>query len=428
MLNYWGTKILRELVEFEVENLAFLTRYDIDFGLLEPTMTGLGKSIMDATFDYRSFLKRQQAHDYDVQPQGTVYKRQISARIVSIEGDVIEARASLYRPETKLGDPRVWFSQLKRYCSPGDILVSIWINGIIWLLNASKVQFSNAVEVNYHYRHLLRPAMDHRETVFEELLEAMRGISARGFIPTLRNGDTGVGHLLETELGIKANSSKAPDYKGVEIKSTRGKKTKSLTLLAKVPDWALSQLPTIRAFWNEFGYDREDGRGWRLNCTVSGVVWNSQGLRLAVDEKAGLLHEISNSSTFNQPLTWELQALRDALAKKHADTFWVKAESRIEGPVELIRYHSVIQTSKPIVQQLAPMLSAGSITVDHVINIKKDGSHQSPREAGPLFKVVQRNFTDLFPEPKVHNLLPLSTRTEYSTQLSKNDLALSSKH
>lgn len=415
---------MRELNEFEVENLGFLTRYGLDFGLLEPTATGLGKSIMDATFDYRSFLHRQHVHDYDAQPQGTGHKRLIPSRIVTIEGDIIDAQASLYRPETKLGDPRVWFTQLKRYCSPGDILASIWMDGFIWVLNASRVRFSSAVEGSSRYRQLLRPAMDERESVFQELLEAMRGISARGFIPTLRKGDTGVGHLLETELGIKANSSKAPDYKGVEIKSTRGKKSKSLTLLAKVPDWRLSQLRTIRAFWEEFGYDRDDGRGWRLNCTVSGIVWNSQGLRLKVDEKAGLLHEISNSSAFRQPLTWELHVLRDALSKKHADTFWVKAESRMEGPVEYIRYHSVVQTSRPIVQQLAPMLSAGSITVDHVINIKTGDRNQTPREAGPLFKVVERHFTDLFPTPIVHNLLPPSGHTPWTTQPSKNDLAL----
>ena len=339
----------------------------------------------------------------------------------------MEGSASLYRPEAKMGDPRVWFTQLKRYCFPGDILVSLWIDGFIWVLNASRVRFSDAVEAKDRYRQLLRPTIDHRQSIFEELLEAMRGISDRGFIPTLRNGDTGVGHLLETELGIKANSSKTPDYKGVEIKSSRGKKTRSLTLFAKVPDWSLSQLPSVRALWEEFGYDRDDGKGRRLNCTVSGIVWNSQGLRLQVDEKTGLLHEISNASRFSQPLTWELQALREALAKKHADTFWVKAESRIEGSRELIHYHSVVQTSKPIVQQLAPMLSAGSITVDHVINLKPGHPNRNPREAGPLFKVVEKNFADLFPAPIVHSLSRTKARDAGAIQPSKNDLALANR-
>lgn len=393
---------MREFDEFELENVAFLTRYSIDFGLLEPTRTGLGKSIMDATSDYRAFLRRQRVHDFDEQLQGPDHKCLIPARIFTEEGRIACEVTSLYRPVTKQGDPRVWFTHLSRYCFPGDILVSIWSHDAIWVLNATRVNFAIAVEQNIRYRQLLGPYIDNRESVFEELLEALRAISAKGFIPTLRRGDTGVGHLLETELGIKANSSRTPDYKGVEIKSTRGKAARSLTLFARVPDWSISHFTSIRDFCEEFGYDRYDGRGLRLNCTVSGIVWNSQGLSLDVDERAGLLHEISDRRGIPQALTWNLDDLRTALVEKHADTFWVKAEARLEGGMELVHYHTVIQTSRPIEQQLAPMLSDGGITVDHVINSRMSGGQV--REAGPLFKIVEKQFNRLFPSPILHNL------------------------
>lgn len=418
---------LRELNELEISNLAFLTRYNLDFGLLEPTATGLAKSILDATFEYRSFLSRQGIHDYVSQAQGPEHKRFVPARVLTSDGVVVETQASLYRPQTKQGDPRIWFARLGRYCAPKDIIASIWVHGAIWLLNVSQVGLSAAVIEKRHYRDLLHPLLQDKESIFEELLAAMRAISARGFIPTLRRGDTGVGHLLETELGIKANSSKAPDYKGVEIKSTRAKTKRNLNLFAKVPNWKLSDLHSIRAFWQEFGYDKGDGKGWRLNCTVSGAAFNSQGLRLKVDEKEGLLHEISDRSSPRRPLTWELEVLRNSLAEKHADTFWMKAESRVEGSVELIRYHSVVQTSKPILQQLAPMLSAGSITVDHVINPKSSVAGASPREAGPLFKVLERRFTDLFPIPVVHSLLPDGEGGFDLGHLSKKDVALANR-
>lgn len=391
---------MRELTNLEVENLGFLTRYSLDFGLLEPTPTGLGKGIMDATADYRAFLSRQKIHDYDAQHKGPDDKRMVPARIVTPAGEVVEAPASMYRPVTKNGDPRVWFSRIKQYCTPGDILVSLWADGHIWVLNATRVRFSDAAAQLAAYRKLLQPLVSGRESVFEELLDKLRDISARGFLRTLRPGDTGVGHLLETELGIKANSSKSPDYKGVEIKSTRGTATRSQTLFAKVPDWDISQLKSSRQMLQEFGYDRGDD--FKLYCTVSSKVSNSQGLRLQVDEKGGLLHETSNHPAVPRPVTWRLDGLRDALAEKHADTFWVKAESRTDANGESIHFQSVMQTTKPILQQLAPMLAAGTISVDHLIFRKG----QKVSERGPLFKLNKKHFSDLFPPPIHHDLRP----------------------
>lgn len=391
---------MRELSDFEVENLSFLTRYSLDFGLLEPTPTGLGKGIMDATAEYRAFLSRQKIHDYDAQPKGQDDKRMVPARIVMPAGEVVEAPASMYRPVTKNGDPRVWFSRMSQYCSPGDILVSMWTDGHIWILNATRVRFSDAATQITAYTKLLQPLVSKRESVFEELLERLREISAQGFLPTLRSGDTAVGHLLETELGIKANSSKNPDYKGVEIKSTRGTLTRSQTLFAKVPDWDISQLKSSRQMLQEFGYDRGDD--FKLYCTVSSKVSNSQGLRLQVDEKGGFLHETSNHPAVARPVTWRLDGLRDALAEKHADTFWVKAESRKDAVGEFIHFQSVMQTTKPILQQLAPMLATGTITVDHLISRKG----QKVGEKGPLFKLSQKHFADLFPPLLHHDLRP----------------------
>lgn len=395
---------MRELTDFEVDNLGFLTRYSLDFGLLEPTPTGLAKSIMDATEDYRAFLNRQKIHDYEGQHQGPAHKRMVPARIVTPAGDIFEALASMYRPDTKNGDPRVWFSRMKHYCAPGDVLVSLWVDGCIWVLNATQVRFSDASTQIPAYRQLLRPLVGGRESVFEELLAMLQEISARGFIPTLRAGDTGVGHLLETELGIKANSSKNPDYKGVEIKSTRGTATRSQTLFAKVPDWDISQLKSSRQMLEEFGYARGDD--FKLYCTVSSRTYNSQGLRLAVDEGGGFVHEVSDHPAVPRPLTWRLNDLRDALAEKHADTFWVRAQSRKDSSGESIHFQSVMQTTKPILQQLAPMLAAGTITVDHLIARKG----QKVSERGPLFKLNKKNFVDLFPLPLYHDLRPEGLR------------------
>lgn len=50
----------------------------------------------------------------------------------------------------------------------------------------------------------------------EELLEKLKEIHKRGFIPSITPGDSGVGDTLENALGIHRNNSKNPDYKGIE--------------------------------------------------------------------------------------------------------------------------------------------------------------------------------------------------------------------
>ena len=52
-------------------------------------------------------------------------------------------------------------------------------------------------------------------------------ISRQGFIRTMGTGDTGVGYTPKALLGIEANSKKTPDYKGIELKSSRTSKARN---------------------------------------------------------------------------------------------------------------------------------------------------------------------------------------------------------
>ncbi|RUA35418.1 MAG: MvaI/BcnI restriction endonuclease family protein, partial [Bacteroidetes bacterium] len=61
---------MRELSEFESKNLKTLTSKSISTALIEPTATGLKKSIMDATGPVRNYLKSNNLHDYELQAQG----------------------------------------------------------------------------------------------------------------------------------------------------------------------------------------------------------------------------------------------------------------------------------------------------------------------------------------------------------------------
>lgn len=61
---------MRKLTNEEQEKIKLLTKNQVSLTLIEPTKTGLNKSIMDATASVRSFLKKENVHDYETQNKG----------------------------------------------------------------------------------------------------------------------------------------------------------------------------------------------------------------------------------------------------------------------------------------------------------------------------------------------------------------------
>lgn len=64
----------------------------------------------------------------------------------------------------------------------------------------------------------------------EKFQKKFREIKAKGFIPTTRKGPTGIGHTLETHLGISENNDAHPDIEGAELKAHRTKGKSLITL------------------------------------------------------------------------------------------------------------------------------------------------------------------------------------------------------
>ena len=65
------------------------------------------------------------------------------------------------------------------------------------------------------------------------MLNKLKIISKKGFVKSEVNSDTGIGRTIESLLGIEMNSSKAPDYKGIELKSFRDARNNRKGLFGK---------------------------------------------------------------------------------------------------------------------------------------------------------------------------------------------------
>ncbi|MFA6261747.1 MAG: MvaI/BcnI family restriction endonuclease [Bacteroidia bacterium] len=392
---------MRRLTTIEINRIKLLTEKSVELCLIEPTETGLEKSIMDATGTVRSYLKANNIHDFESQKQGQENKIQVASFLIGYE-ELIVSMASLYRPNTKKGDPRIWFKGLGGYSKPNDILGIIAFECKIYVLNITQLDLHRLIEgkISNPFQDLVNEINQVSNEVAVELLVLLNKIASKGPVPAMLQADTAIGRTLETLLGININSSKKPDYKGIELKSYRDKKGNRKNLFAQVPDWNLSKFKSSAEILTEFGYKR--GEDFKLYCTVSTIVRNSQGLKLKMDTELSCLIENSNKVNVGDFVVWGLETLHKRLIEKHNETFWIAADSFSIGGVEYFQYKKVEHTKKPIVSQFDILLEQGIITLDHLIKRKPTGSIV---EKGPIFKIKPNALDLLFPPSQSYSLL-----------------------
>ena len=377
------------------ENCAFLSSLGIDYALLQPTENCLKKSIIDAVGPVRTFFSTYGYHDYINQKQGPEGKK-IKSGIIVTDSKTFLVNVSLYRPKTKMGDPRIWISHLTKFINPNDTIALILDKNILHIINISQIHL--AIQCKDFFDKISKQS----NLIAEELLTKLKKISASGTIrasTVALKADTAVGMAVEEALGIKPNSSKNPDYKGIELKAARNLSKNRSTLFAQVADWSDSNLKSSAEMVDKYGYERDNDL--KLYCTVKTKTSNSQGLILIVDEENDLVWESHDKD--GKLLVWTGALLRQRLKEKHGETFWIEAESITnEGGCEYFKLKKIIHTKNPLTNQLLPMIREGFITLDHLIKRKnKTGNAQ---EKGPLFKIQPDKLHLLFPDPIEYKL------------------------
>lgn len=406
---------LPEATSFLVsKNRAYFSSIGIEYAIFEPTVTGLKKNILDATGPVRTLFEIEEFHDFSRQGQGVVHRKRKPAFFVD-GSNLLTSRVSLYRPVTKMGDPRMWFSGLPNFASATEQIAIVVFDGSLYLFNFSKFDLerelgypakdeSNLVEEQKAEKgkafEVLRLYLQAKNEVSSNLLARLREIAKKP-IRAEQSGDTAVGMAVEKALGIVANSNKAPDFEGkIEIKSGRASKNRT-TLFAQVPDWnnPISECKSSAAILDRYGYQRESD--FKLYCTVSATKVNSQGLKFDCDLDEDKLFERDGAGKV--VAVWDGSVLRRRLLEKHSETFWIKARSLYIDGVEHFELLSATHTRGPLSVQLMELIRSGVITMDHLIK-RTGGLSPKVSEKGPLFKINKRDLTLLFPEPQTYSL------------------------
>ena len=404
---------MRPFTPFEKRNMEYLVNKNVKFTQVQITATGLKKSILDATTPMRTYFKENNVHDYALQNKGQDNKVIIKTYILT-EYKEIETQTSLYRPETKDGDPRLWIYRLKETTEADDIHAIIAPTPTsLFVINLTKVDIVKCCESS-----LVNPIQDlisvfyhSSNLISNELLAILRSYENQ-WIDTDLRADTAIGRQVEALLGIDMNASKLPDYKGIELKSFRSQRPSiKKNLFCKVPDWELSHLKSGAEIVDKYGYMSGGIKSYRntLYCKAP----NSQNLRLNMNYPDDLLEieedKIIGENQFKKiadVAVWRLQTLHECLLTKHHETFWIEVDTRIgDQGQEQFMFNKIEHTRNPIVSQFDILLEQSMITVDLLLGRPKvDLETGKPKKGGDAvsFKIKKSAAGLLFPDSVIY--------------------------
>lgn len=233
-------------------------------------------------------------------------------------------------------------------------------------LHQDKISGLSAI---YPFIELLKP----ETSVLDELIAKVSEISRRGFVPSMRSGDTGIGFTFETLLDIPPNSDKEPDFKGIEIKCSSSPKPKhkrtvqtgKQTLFTQIPEWGIAG--DRKGLVEQYGYWDKDRERRALYITIK-VVPNAKGWNLEVAESEGLIYVCQHGERI---LHYTMSNLKQQLENKHKESIFVTAhKQKLPSGEEEFHYDSLVHAKDVLFSEFIALIKENIIGLDFAIHIK----------------------------------------------------------
>ena len=163
----------------------------------------------------------------------------------------------------------------------------------------------------------------------EEFKAKFKDIKELGFIRSTRCGPTGIGHTLETYLGLKENNYASPDIEKAEIKAHRSGSNNLITLFTfNNKAWKLPPLEAVKKYGS---LDKNGRQG--LYYTMS-LKPNSAGLFLYVTDAEIAVRHISGEII----AVWQLESLAKRFLEKIPALLFVQAQTEERDGIEYFHF------------------------------------------------------------------------------------------
>ena len=219
----------------------------------------------------------------------------------------------------------------------------------------------------------------------ELLIPKLKKIRDIGFVPVTGRGSGRFGLTLEALLGLPKNSSKSPDYFGVEIKTKRGNGLQ--TLFSRTPSSFLDNKDR-RGLVTSHGYTDKKKNRTALYTSFSSEG-DSLGFSLAVSQSD--LMVIRHGTPI---LRYDHQTIREALLSKHNETVYLTVITKKgEKEKEFCRFDKIVYCKFPSYKKFKSLVTSGKIYLDFTLSISSTGK---VKDHGFLWRIYSENLTDLY--------------------------------
>lgn len=227
------------------------------------------------------------------------------------------------------------------------------------------------------------------DAVLNDLLARFDQVNAKGWIDSLREGDTGIGYTFETEIGIKENNDQKADFHGIEIKC-KGLKESGGTLSSKInlfqagPTWVTRHSAKERI--RQIGKLEDDG----LYSCFSQLTVTPNNLRLLLDVLP-TEQRIDLKKDTEQLGYWAFERLLRRLIQKHSRTAFIKARIQRTKTKTRYSYEEFIYCDQPSMERFIELVAARNIVFEFTMSEKSGGE---VRNHGYPWRLIRSEFMD----------------------------------
>lgn len=228
----------------------------------------------------------------------------------------------------------------------------------------------------------------------KELIKRLEILKQKKFIETSRRGPTGIGHLVETELGLSETNIAIPDIGGrVELKATRRSVNSLITLFTfNRAVWKFKQKEIIE----KYGYWDEEQQRQALYNIVNAKTPNTQGFYLVSDKQRNLIilrntHEDANIAE------WSTYVIAGKFMTKLDRLLLIFADSNVINGKEHFHFNEAYIFEEPTAEKFLEAFDKCELMIDIRMHLKPSGG---VRNHGTGFRISEKNLGFLYAKKK----------------------------